>query len=87
MNSGIPFIIIITIIAVAIGAIITFVKSFKNHPGSLGKKGLFATAMLGIYALFVQVLPNTNFYWKQFLIPLFGFSVVAILDYFQKGNE
>lgn len=87
MNIGIRFMVIVIVVAVLIGAILTFVKAFKKHPGSLGKKGLFATAMLSVYALFIQALPHTSFYWKQFLIPLLGFSVLSILDFFKKENE
>lgn len=70
-----------------IGAIVTFIISFKKQSGSLGKKGLFATSMLGVYFILVYGLIHFNISWKLFLIPILGFSVLCILDALKKDSD
>lgn len=73
-----------------IGALLTFIICFKKQPGSFGKKGLFATAMLGIYILFAQTLVPSSYhpiFWKQLFIPMGGFIALAIIEIFNRDEK
>ncbi len=81
-----PYAIIIPALLEITGAIVIFIICFKKQPGTLGKKGLFATAMLGVYILFSQVLFN-NMNAKQLLIPMLGFAALSIVEIFYRDNK
>jgi len=68
-----------------IGALAIFTVCFKKQPGTFGKKGLFSTAMLCLYLVLMRGLVPVDI--KSLLVPLLGFSILAVVEIFkQKDN-